>query len=160
MRCRHPNPRRVKIHRSYTIQEAAEALGVHVNTIRNYVRRGLQLVDDDRPLLILGSALRQYLVDGRRAARQRCGPGDIFCIRCRSPKKPAARMADYIPITEGSGNLRGICPDCNLLIHRRVSWAALEAVRGDLDVTFPEGLPRIGESSAPSLECNLKGQPS
>ena len=43
-------------------------------------------------------------------------------------------MADYVPMTATSGNLRGICPDCHKLIHRRVALTKLDAVRGSLEV--------------------------
>jgi hypothetical protein len=54
-------------------------------------------------------------------------------------------MADYIPLSDLSGNLRGICPTCDKLIYRRVSLSKLDAVRGDLDIAFPQGMERIRE---------------
>ena len=45
-------------------------------------------------------------------------------------------MAEYVPVTDARGNLRGICPTCDRLIHRMVSRAQIDAVRGNLDVTF------------------------
>jgi hypothetical protein len=47
-------------------------------------------------------------------------------------------MAEYIPLTDARGNLRGICPTCGRLIHRVASRAKIDAVRGKLDVTFTE----------------------
>ena len=35
---RHPNPRLIKIHRSYTVEEIAAVLGVHRNTVRQWIR--------------------------------------------------------------------------------------------------------------------------
>jgi hypothetical protein len=46
-------------------------------------------------------------------------------------------MADYIPMTETGGNLRGLCPVCEGLIHRRVSLIHLDRIRGRMIVTFP-----------------------
>jgi len=45
-------------------------------------------------------------------------------------------MADYMPITEKLGNLIGICPDCNLLMNRRVSLINNPGVLAMLDVNF------------------------
>ena len=52
------NARRVKIHRSYAVDEAARLLGVHKNTVRSWIKRGLPTVDNRRPILILGGASR------------------------------------------------------------------------------------------------------
>jgi predicted DNA-binding protein (UPF0251 family) len=57
MGTRHPNPRLVKIHRSYTIAEAAGRCEVHRNTVRQWIKRGLPIINDGKPLLIHGRDL-------------------------------------------------------------------------------------------------------
>ena len=64
-------------------------------------------------------------------------------------------MADYLPITSGSGNLRGTCPDCGTRMYRRVSLQKLAAVAGDLEVQLPQAEQRIGDCSDPSLNCDF-----
>ena len=116
---RRVDARRVKIHRSYTIEEVARCLGVHKNTVSRWLKSGLPAIDARRPTLIHGAALRNYLEDLRRARRQPCRQGELFCLRCRRPQAPAAGMLDYLPISATSGNLRGICGACGSLIHLR-----------------------------------------
>lgn len=160
-RRRRPNPRLVKIHRSYAVEEIARVLGVHKNTVRTWVKSGLTTIDRRRPTLVHGLALATFLSERRRRGKQTCRPGEVYCVRCRSPKVPAANMADYLAITPTSGNLRGICPDCSSLMHRRVALARLWAVAADLDITFPQAVRRIGESRPPSVNCDLsKGLPT
>ena len=65
-------------------------------------------------------------------------------------------MAEYVALTDARGNLRGICPTCDRLIHRVVNRAQVEAVRGKLDVTFTEPKTRIRETSCPSVDCDIK----
>ena len=64
-------------------------------------------------------------------------------------------MADYIPRTTTSGNPRGICPDCDGLMYRGVSLAKLSLAVGDLDVAFPHGEPRLGDTADPALDCDF-----
>lgn len=129
------NWRLVKIHRNYSVEEAAKLLRVHKNSIRDWIRRGLPVIDERRPVLILGPALREFLVQRRSKNKRPCAPGQIYCVRCRCPQHPAGGMADYKPIMATGGNLVGICPACDALMYRRVSLAKLEAARGNLDVT-------------------------
>jgi hypothetical protein len=63
-------------------------------------------------------------------------------------------MADYLPINEILGNLRGICPDCGIFMHRRVSLAKYKLVVADLDVAFPLANSRLRDRPAPSLDCD------
>lgn len=147
------NLRLAKIHRSYTIEEAARLYGVHKQTVRNWIKAGLPALTEKKPHLLLGSDLREFL--GGRRKRNPCGPGRLYCLRCRQPRKPAGDMLDYLPITLVSGNLRGICPVCDALMHRRVSLAKVDAVRGQAEVSFPQGQQRLTDTPTPSLDCHL-----
>jgi excisionase family DNA binding protein len=156
MAYRHRNPRLVKIHRNYTVEEIARMLGLHKNTVRNWLRQGLAAIDDRRPTLILGRELSRFLQERRQKAKQSCGPGRIYCIACRAPKVPAGKMAECIPSGALAGNLRGICPDCDRLIYRRVNLAKIDAARGELEVTFTRPPSRIGESAIHSVNCDSR----
>lgn len=156
MRKRHPNYRRVKIHRNYTIEEIANLFSLHKNTVHGWVKAGLPSSDDKRPMLILGHELAAFLQARRVKNKQTCKPGEIYCVCCRAPKFPAADMAEYLPITEKFGNLVAICSDCNSIINRRVSLTKLEQVRGRMDITFPQALRHIVESNQPTVNSDLK----
>ena len=156
MGIRHPNHRLVKIHRSYSVEEVAGLFGIHRNTVREWLRHGLPRCDDKRPLLILGRDLVAFLQARRRTNKRTCNAGEIYCVRCRSPKNPAGDMADYSPLTSVLGNLIGICPTCDSMIYRRVNLAKLAQVQGKLDVTMPQAPLHIDESPQPSVNSNLR----
>jgi hypothetical protein len=73
------------------------------------------------------------------------------------PRRPAGNMADYLPITTASGNLRGMCPTCETLIHRRVSWVRIDEIRGELEITIPQAQSHIGDSQSLSVSCDSNG---
>ena len=155
MRKRHPNPRLAKIHRNYTVDEIAHLFGVHRNTVREWVKRGLPTNDGRRPMLILGVDLIEFL-NARRAKNKRtCKPGEMYCVRCREPRAPAGDMADYQADTATLWNLIAICPVCDAMMYRRVSLARLGEVRGKLDITLPQAQPHIDESAKPSINSDL-----
>ena len=154
MGSRRPNPRLVKIHRNYSVEEIARLFGIHKNTVRSWLKQGLAAIDGRRPTLVLGSELSRFLHERRQKAKRSCGPGRFYCIACRAPKVPAGKMAECIPTGPLVGNLCGICPDCDRLIYRRVNLAKIGAVRGELDITFTQPHPRIRESPAPFVNCD------
>jgi hypothetical protein len=151
---RHPNYRLVKIHRNYMVEEIARLLSVHKNTVRGWIKQGLPTIDRQRPTLVLGSALSRFLQDRRHRVQKRCAPGEIYCVKCRTPVRPAGGMADYIPATSTSGSLMGICPACETLIYRRVSQATLDESRGSLEITIPHARLHIGDSLSLSVNCD------
>ena len=152
---RHPNPRLAKIHRNYTVEEVAVVFGVHRNTVREWVKRGLPTNDGRRPMLILGADLVIFLRARRVKNKRTCQPGELYCFRCRAPKAAAGNMADYQPLTATLGNLIAMCADCETIMYRHVSLARLGEVRGNLDITLPQALPHIDESAEPSVNSDL-----
>ena len=148
----------VKRHRSYSIAEAAALLGVHKNTIKRWIDDGLPVIEWKRPLLIHGTELRAS-IKARQPKKQPCRPGEIFCVRCRAPKRPAYDVADFIPARAGRGLLRGLCPDCGGLIHRFVTEAKIGTVCGDLSVARPTAQSRICDSPAPVSNVALRKDP-
>ena len=156
MQKRHPNHRLVKIHRSYTVEEIAELFAIHKNTVRNWVKSGLPTSDAKRPMLILGIELAAFLQARRTKNKRPCRPGEIYCVRCRAPKFPAASMAEYAPVTEKFGNLVAICPDCGAIMNRCVSLARIGQMRGGMDISFPQALEHIVESAKPIVNSDLR----
>ncbi len=147
------NPHRVKIHFNYTVDEISERLRVHPNTVRSWFGRGLPKIDDERPTIVYGQDLFDFLDDLRRRSKQACPPGYLYCVKCRVLRWPAGDMVDYVPLSPKSGNLRGICPVCDRMMYRRISLTKLVQLRALLDVAMPEGERRINESRQPSVNC-------
>ncbi len=153
---RTPNHRLVKIHRNYTVEEIARLFDIHKNTVRRWVKEGLATMDDKRPMLILGSVLAAFLKARRVKNKKPCRPGELYCVRCRSPKYPAGDMAEYIPMTEKTGTLVGICPDCDTFMHRHVSLAKIGLIRGEMDISYPEEVRQLIESTTPTVNGDLR----
>jgi Helix-turn-helix domain len=133
------DPRRIKIHFAYSVEEAAAALGTHKNTIRAWIKRGLAVADDRRPIVMSGTEIRAFLDARRSAGKRPLGSGEFFCFKCRSPKSPAGGMADFIESKAGLGTLCGLCPDCETIMYRRASLAKLNIAPSNLDLQI---LPR------------------
>jgi len=157
---RRPNHQLAKIHHNYNVEEIASLYGVHRNTVREWTKRGLQAIDKRRPMLILGRDLAAFLRERRLKNKRTCQPGEIYCVRCRTPQKPAGDMAEYKPMTNMLGNLIGICPGCESMMYRRVNPTKLEQIRGNLDITMLEALPHIDEKAQPSVNHDLRQEES
>jgi len=138
--------RRVKIHRNYTITDAALCIGVHKNTVAHWINKGgLAALTDCRPHLILGPELKRFLDAKRQAARKPCAEGELFCLKCRAPRRPAGNLLDYEPFSSTSGNLKGICQVCETIVCRRIKRAEISTTFPNCHVAFPQYQQRLTE---------------
>jgi hypothetical protein len=66
-------------------------------------------------------------------------------VKCRAPRRPAGDMAEFILLTTKTGNLRAICPECGLLMHKRIRCDAIGALAPILNLTITQAIPRLRE---------------
>jgi len=100
---RQPNWRRVKRNRNYTYEEAARLLMAHPRTVRNWVQRdGLPALAEQRPHLIVGSILSDFLRDRRQARKKGCARPRLNCHlrqeRNNDAKAQRAERTDQAPL--------------------------------------------------------------
>nr|QQZ50670.1 helix-turn-helix domain-containing protein [Phenylobacterium glaciei] len=114
-------PRKAKIHRSYSVAEVAALFGVTRGAVRTWCKADLPAVKIAGDLLIYGEELRAFLEKRRAARRAVCPPGSIYCMKCRVPRRPALEEITVTPLMGTAGNIRAPCPHCGASMNRRVS---------------------------------------
>lgn len=134
-----PNPRAIKAARTYTVEEAANALGVSVGTIRSWVKSGLPLMRSQRPFLILGDALRDFLEYRAQASKAPLLDDQLYCLTCKVGRKPMGLMVDCIPQTHGTARLLGLCEVCGGTCNRMISRSKLDHFSQIFCVEIKEG---------------------
>lgn len=147
------NPNRVKIHRSYTVEEIADLLSVHKKTVRNWTRLGLPVFDEVRPLLILGTDLRLFLQQRRNGKKNQCKEGEVYCLKCRAPRKPTPESAKFIQLGNGIGRMFARCEKCDSKINRFFSLRQIEVIKKEFMVEIAVGTKthNCEELSSPEL---------
>ncbi|MBY4636571.1 helix-turn-helix domain-containing protein [Sphingopyxis sp. XHP0097] len=156
MPARRINPRLIKIHRAYSVEEAARALGAHKNSVRGWIKDGLPVVDGGRPVLILGHELRAYLERKRKTAKRPCPPGTIYCFKCRDPRRPALGMVEYVASDPAPGNLTALCEACDTMLFRRARRSDIATIMPGIDVQIREAGARLLERSSPPPNCDSR----
>jgi Helix-turn-helix domain len=131
------NPNLVKIHRSYTIEEAGEIFGIHKNTVSQWLKNGLPFMSHQKPYLILGVELKRFLQNRRKLKKHKCNVDEMYCLRCKKPSTPAENFVEYLPQTNKSGRLIGLCSCCECIIQKIVSLHKLEEYSKVFDISKP-----------------------
>ncbi len=124
-------------YRNYSVYDVTRIMGVTPQTVRRWIKQGLPALTDKRPFLILGADLVEFL-KSRKADKQHCALDQCYCVKCRKPRPCAGAMAEFVPITASSGNLRALCPECSTLMHKRVSVAFLPELSKLLELSIEQ----------------------
>ncbi|KAJ01413.1 hypothetical protein PM02_19560 [Sulfitobacter mediterraneus] len=84
--------RRIKSDKAYRIGELADATEVSSATVRARLRSGMGQMDDTRPTMIMGFQALAYLNERKRAAKRSMEPWELYCLRCKAPRRPLGGM--------------------------------------------------------------------
>lgn len=153
-RRKYHNTKHIRTKQSYTIEEIAEVLNTHKNTIRLWIKEGLHVMDECRPYLIHGAVLKAFLAQRQKARKQPCQHGEIYCFTCRAPRRPWEGMVDVQIISQKIAQMIGVCSVCNGKLNRRTSVAKLEEHQQHFNIQQLD-TGSIAVHLPPSLHCYL-----
>jgi len=130
---------RIKKNLTYSIIEAAEELGLSIATIRNWEKEGLPIQKDQRPFLIYGCDLRDFIVQKYKARKFTLQAGELNCFTCKVGRKPQNDAVIYTPQTIKTGRLSGVCNTCGGKCSRIISNAKISEFSQILRIQFNGG---------------------
>lgn len=111
---------------------------------------GLPAIDDRRPLLISGAALKAFLVDRRKRRRRTCRPGKFYCFSCRDPRAPWGGTADVSFHSAKVVRLAALCSFCETAMHKAAKRSNLTALASIIELHMP-ALERMNDRFRPGL---------
>jgi hypothetical protein len=124
----------IKANKAYRVDELAVAACVCVPTIRNWIKAGLQVVDNKRPTMIMGFQAIDFLKTCKAKARRPLAQDTFYCLRCKAPRPAFGAMADYIPSSATAGRLKALCAACGCQCNRNIRASDLPEIGKFLDV--------------------------
>lgn len=155
VRRRTPNARLVKRDATYSVEETAGLLAVHVNTIRNWQAGGLNPIDSHYPILFHGSDLQTFLKRRQQKKRQHCAPGQLYCFKCRQPRQPKNQVIKFEMQNERVLRMIGVCEVCGTRMFKAGSVQNLKSYEENF-VLQSAGAEHIAVCGGPAVNCELE----
>ena len=106
-------------------------------------------------MLILGADLRSFLKEKKGKGKHKCKPWEMYCLRCRKPQTPLGRMVDYVPESDVTGRMVGLCSVCEAEFNKYISVSAIDALGAKLDVALPRALNHLNKTDKPLLNSDF-----
>lgn len=137
---KYPNAQAIRAARAYTIDEAASALRINEVTIRAWIKCGLPAMTTNRPFLILGEDLRNFVQDRRAKAKANLASDELLCMTCKAARKPFGMLVDLHLQNGKTARLVGLCEVCGGTCSRMISQTKLGHFGGIFDLGTNAGL--------------------
>ena len=80
-------------------------------------------------------------------ARQRTPLHELYCFKCKCPRKAAFKAAEYRQTSGTSGQLTALCEVCATVMHKAARRADLEVIRAKIEVTIKPGQTTLVSSA-------------
>lgn len=154
-RRRKPNIGIIRLSLSYTVTEIAELFGCHVNTVRGWIASGLPTIDDNRPYLIHGADLYDFLKVRQISRRRTCASDEMYCFGCRQPRRSKSGSASIVNARRTTITVTGICSTCGTRMNRAASASGNDQVCEAFAIP-PTGHQHLMEQSTPLDNCDLE----
>lgn len=114
------NTRIIRSKQTYSIDEIASLLNVHVSAVHRWHKEGLQAIDKQQPYLIFGQDLIEFLKARTSSKKRPCQPYELFCCKCQQPQKPRDNNV-CMKITTARSIVAGFCEVCGTKISKAIS---------------------------------------
>lgn len=127
---------RIKKNLTYSITEAAEELEKSTATMHNWIKQGLPVQKDQRPYLIYGSDLRNFIIQRNMARKSPLLDGELRCFTCKMGRRPQTDAVTYTRQTAKTGRISGVCGVCGGKCARIISNAKISEISQILKILF------------------------
>jgi hypothetical protein len=100
----------------------------------------LPVLDRDRPLLIRGDDLRDYIKRTRASRKVRTAPDEFYCLGYRKARGAAGSVADCT-IRDGRATLTALCEVCEAVVYKPAPEVRIPELARTLDLKITRLLP-------------------
>jgi excisionase family DNA binding protein len=153
-----PDLRKIRLHSCYSVHEAANLLRVSPGTVRAWIRRGLPVLEGCKLILIPGDGLKAWLKARRAARKQTCQPYELYCCRCRGPRKAKAGSVLIVPRNAKTVAIRALCASCDAKMNRGGSLAKLSEIEVAFGLVTPAQVS-LAQCENPAVNQHFDKEP-
>lgn len=91
--------------------------GLHPQTVRGWIKKGLPTVAGGRPTLIYGADLREFLAKQNESGKCKTVFHEMFCLKCKDAR-PAFKRQIVLEQVNGSVRAKAHCQTCKSIMNK------------------------------------------
>lgn len=90
---------------------------LHPQTVRQWIKAGLPIIDSGKPALIYGSDLKEFLGKSNQSNKCKTDFEQIFCFKCKEGKSPYRKQVQ-LEHTKGFVKAKAHCQGCKSTMYK------------------------------------------
>ena len=115
--------RLIKRKRSYTYKDIADLFAIHVRTVQEWRKEGLNILSESNPYLVMGRDLINFLNSRQKKRKVSLKPNEFYCVTCRKavlPVSESIKEKEQAMLGGGAKSIskEAICLNCKNKIFR------------------------------------------
>jgi len=151
------NTRTIKAKYSYSLQELADVIGCHTNTISNWTKHeGLQRIDDVYPYMIYGQVVIEFLKARQLKNKITLSVNEFRCCTCQAKRKAWENLATITKMNSKTALLQAVCEHCNGKISKIISLRNIAEIENALTIHTLQQSALV-QSTNSNSNCETKG---
>lgn len=126
--------RKIRPQKCYAVQQCSDLVGVEPSTVRRWIKQGLPVLVDGKPLLIPGDSLKDWLKARRASRKQKCRLNELYCCRCRKPRMAKLGSVVITPRNAKTLTIKAHCIECDAKMNKGGALAMLIEIKAAFDL--------------------------
>ena len=123
----------IKLFHPYTIGEAVDVTGVSARTISAWIKEGLPVMKSQRPFLIRGDDLKEFIRNRRKTGKTQTALHQFYCLGCREVRDAAGGFAECL-VNGNRVTLKALCDVCGKVVNKPIAKSCLPDLKGKLEL--------------------------
>lgn len=120
------NTRIIRQKQSYSTQEIVDLLKVGISTVNRWYATGLMPIDNQKPFLVFGADLINFLNKKNRRGKTKSNADELFCCKCKIPRKSFENAATINIVNATKLMIIGACEICGTKMNKLGSSLKIE----------------------------------
>ena len=101
----------------YDIDDICHLYGIHHQTVREWIRRGLKTINKKKPILIYGNDLKTFLGKQNQSNKHHIEYNQMFCMKCKDGKKVHKNQI-HLESNNQFLKAKGLCITCKNIMNK------------------------------------------
>ncbi len=107
------NYKLIESNRSYSTEKIQKLLGIHPQTIREWINQDELECISKKPISIYGAVLKEFIKNRNESHKKTLNFNEMKCFKCDNRSTPKDNYVSVYHNKNGSIRAVGICPNCN-----------------------------------------------